>query len=54
MKRTLLDDFIKIYNSIYCDYEYCSCSKCSNNYICDIVSDVIKSIRKHYYKLTRN
>ena len=54
MKRTLLDDFIKIYNSIQCDYEYCSCVNCSNNYICDIVRDVINSITKYYYKSTRN
>ena len=33
MKRTLLDDFIKIYYSINCDSEYCSCNECSNKYI---------------------
>ena len=54
MKRTLLDDFIKIYNSIHCDYEYCSCSDCSNDDFCSIVADVINSITKHYYKITRN
>ena len=48
MKRTLLDDFIKIYNSIHCDYEYCSCNDCSNKYICDLIDEVISSISKFY------
>ena len=48
MKRTLLDDFIKIYNSINCDSEYCSCSECSNKYICDLIDNVITSISKFY------
>ena len=47
-KRTLLDDFIKIYNSINCDSEYCSCNECSNKKLCDIVEDVIKSIGDLY------
>ena len=54
MKRTLLDDFIKIYNSIRCDYEYCSCNECSNKYICEIVGNILNSMRNHYYKTTRN
>ena len=54
MKRTLLDDFIKIYNSINCDSEYCSCSECSNKDICEIVGNILNSMRNHYYKTTRN
>ena len=53
MKRSLLDDFIKIYNSINCDSEYCSCNECSNKYICEIVGNILNSMRKHYYKTTR-
>ena len=53
MKRFLLDDFIKIYNSINCDSEYCSCSECSNNDICEIVGNILNSMRIHYYKTTR-
>ena len=47
-KRTLLDDLEKIYNSIYCDYEYCSCKDCSNKFICDLIDEVIISISKFY------
>ena len=54
MKRSLLDDFIKIYNSINCDSEYCSCNECSNKYICEIVGNILNSMRNHYYKTTRN
>ena len=53
MKRTLLDDFIKIYNLIECDNLYCSCSECSNEYICEIVGNIINSMRNYYYKTTR-
>ena len=53
-KRSLLDDFIKIYNSINCDSEYCSCNECSNKYICEIVGNILNSMRNHYYKTTRN
>ena len=48
MKRILLDDFIKIYNSINCDSEYCNCNDCSNKYICDLIDEVITSIVKFY------
>ena len=48
IKRTLLDDFIKIYHSINCDSLYCNCNDCSNKKLCDIVEDVIKSIRNFY------
>ena len=54
MKRTLLDDFIKIYNSINCDSLYCSCNECSNKDICEIVENILNSMRNHYYKTTRN
>ena len=48
MKNTLLSDFIKIYNSINCDSEYCSCNDCSNKFICDLIDEVITSISKFY------
>ena len=48
LKRTLLDDFTKIYNSIKCDSEFCSCNECSNKYICDLIDEVITSISKFY------
>ena len=54
MKRFLLDDFIKIYNSINCDSEYCSCNECSNKYVCELVGNILNSMRNHYYKTTRN
>ena len=54
LKRTLLDDFIKIYESINCDSEYCSCNECSNKYICELVGNILNSMRKYYYKTTRN
>ena len=47
-KRTLLDDFMTIYKNIHCDSLYCNCNDCSNNYICDLINDVIKSISKFY------
>ena len=48
MKRTLLDDFKKIYRSIKCDALYCNCKDCSNKKLCDTVEDVIKSIGDLY------
>ena len=48
MKRTLLDDFIKIYNSINCDSLYCNCNDCSNKNICDLIDTVITSISIFY------
>ena len=54
MKRTLLDDFIKIYNSINCDSEYCSCNECSNKDFCIFVANLINSMRKHYEKQVRD
>ena len=44
LKRTLLDDFMKIYKSINCDTLYCNCNDCSNKKICDTLEDVIKNI----------
>ena len=48
MKRTLLDDFMKIYNSLECDSLECYCSQCSNRIICDLIDEVICSISKFY------
>ena len=53
-KRTLLGDFIKIYNAINCDSEYCICDECSNKDICELVGNILDSIKNHYYKKTRN
>ena len=47
-KRSLLDDFMKIYKSINCDSLYCSCNDWSNKKLCDTVEDVIKSIGDLY------
>ena len=54
MKRTLLDDVIKIYKNINCDNKYCSCEECSNEYICEIVVNILNSMINYYYKTTRN
>ena len=48
LKRTLLDDFMKIYENIECDSLYCNCKDCSNNYICELIDYVIISISKFY------
>ena len=48
MKRTLLDDFMKIYKNIECDSLDCYCSECSNKYICDLIDEIIVSISKFY------
>ena len=47
-KRTLLDDFIEICESINCDSLYCNCNDCSNKFICDLIDEVITSILKFY------
>ena len=47
-KRTLLDDFMKIYKSIDCDSLYCNCRDCSKSYICDLIDEVICSLLKFY------
>ena len=54
MKRTLLDDFMKIYRSINCDSLYCNCNDCSNKMICDIVENVIKNIGGLYNENKKN
>ena len=48
MKRTLLDDFMEIFEKIDCDDLYCNCRDCSKNYICDLIDYVICSISKFY------
>ena len=48
MKSILLKDLEKIYNSIECDSEYCSCKNCSNKRLCNKVYYLIYSIRKFY------
>ena len=53
MKRTLLDDFLKIYSSINCDSECCNCNECSNKDICEFVGNILNSMKNHYYKTTR-
>ena len=47
-KSSLLDDFMKIYESIDCDSLYCYCRDCSKYYICDLIDEVIASISKFY------
>ena len=47
-KRSLLDDFMKIYKSINCDSLYYNCNDCSNKNICDLIDEVITSILKFY------
>ena len=54
MKRTLLDDFMKIYENINCDTLYCNCNDCSNKRLCDLVEDVIKSIGGFYNETKKN
>ena len=54
MKRSLLDDFMKIYKNTNCDSLYCNCNDCSNKYICEIVGNILNSMKNHYYKTTRN
>ena len=48
LKRTLLHDFMKIYENIDCDSLYCNCKDCSKNYICELIDYVIVSISKFY------
>ena len=47
-KRTLLDDLEKIYHSIHCDYEYCSCRDCLNKTLCNKVYYLIYTIKNFY------
>lgn len=48
MKRTLLDDFMKIFSSLECKGIKFTCKNCCNKAICDIIEDLIKSMEKHY------
>ena len=47
-KRTLHDDFMKIYHSIPCDIIYMSCIECKNKVLCDLTENLLKSLRKFY------
>lgn len=48
MKRTLLDDFMKIFDSLECKGIKFTCTNCSNKAICDMIEKVINSIKKFY------
>ena len=52
MKRTLLDDILQVYYSIPCEEAenaYCfSCSCCKNKAICNMIENLINSIKKFY------
>ena len=48
MKNTLLKDLEKIYNSIECDSEFCSCKNCTKKRLCNKVYYLIYSIRNFY------
>ena len=52
-KNILLYDFMKIYKNINCDGLYCNCNDCSNKYICELVGNILNSMRNYYYKTTR-
>ena len=47
INRTLLDDVEKIYFSIRCTSAY-KCERCKNKLMCDIVEDLMKSLKKFY------
>ena len=48
MKRTLLNDFMKIYYSIPCNIIHKSCIECENENLCKTLYKVLSSIRKFY------
>lgn len=48
MKRTLLDDFVKIFSFLECKGIKYTCTNCCNKAICDMVEKVINSIEKFY------
>ena len=48
IKRTLLDDFHKIYYSIPCNIIYKSCIECKNENLCKTLYKVLLSIKKYY------
>lgn len=47
MKRTLLDDVIKVYNSIPCGREWL-CNFCKYDNLCITIHNLLKSLRKFY------
>ena len=47
-KRTLLDDFLKIYHSIPYNIIYNSCIECKNENLCKALYKVLLSMRKFY------
>ena len=47
VNRTLLDDVEKIYFSIPCTSGV-SCECCKNKLMCDIMEDLMKSLKKFY------
>ena len=48
MKKTLLNDLIKAYQSIKCEGVLYPCKDCSNKSICDKTANLIISIKKLY------
>lgn len=52
-KNTLINDFIKINNSIKCDSKYCSCTKCSKRDFCEFIGNLINSMRKYYNEVIK-
>ena len=48
MKRTLLDDLIKAYQSIKCEGVLYPCIDCSSKSICEKIANLIISIQKLY------
>ena len=46
--NTLLHDFMEIYKNIECDGVNIPCRECKNKEICDIVSNIIKTIGALY------
>ena len=47
MKRTLLDDVLKIYFSIPCTSGV-SCEHCKNKVLCDLTENLLNSLKKFY------
>ena len=47
INRSLLDDVEKIYFSIPCTSGV-SCEHCKNKVLCDLIQNLLKSLKKHY------
>ena len=47
INRSLLDDVEKIYFSIPCTSGV-SCEHCKNKVLCDLLQNLLKSLKKHY------